>query len=392
MGFLENILKRVAIFQKKYAIPALIVILLITIFLAIGIGKIGLESNINKEMPQDLPIYQLNNKITDTFGGQDTLILIFTLDETGDYKNTPRDIRDPKIINFISSLQSNLKSESLVNSVGSIATYTSNINFQNLNQVKYFLNSVPQLKSFFSDDYKTTLMFVTADVGASDKKVQALSSLVNDKIKGLGLPSGVKVMQTGTPPMRITIFKLLAKDAVFTLSIAAIIILLLLFVMEKSVTKGLLVFTPLTFGLIWTIGTMGWLGIKLSIATVGLGAMILGLGVEYGVFMLTRYKEERKKGKNQLESLKVAVPGVGSSIVGSGGTTIVGFLALTLSIMPMMQHLGVSLALGIFYSLFAAVFVAPIIIILEEQYEFWHTKHKHKKISAKKSVHEVLKL
>jgi len=387
MSFLETFLERVAILQKKHAIAVLIIILVATLFIGYGITKIQMESDINKEMPQELPIYKLNNKITDTFGGQDTTILLLTLDDSIDYKDTPKDIRDPSIINYLKILQVELEKESMIEGVTSIATYTSNIDFKNLNQVQTFLKAAPALGSFFSKDYKTTIMFVTADVGSSDEKVHALSKLINDKIDGLSIPSGLKIMQTGTPQLRITIFSLLASDAMFTLVLAAAIILLLLFIMERSFTKGLLVFSPLMFGLIWTMGTMGWLGIKLSIATVGLGAMILGLGVEYGTFILTRYKEERDKEKNQLDSLKVAVPGVGSAILGSGATTIIGFLALTLSVMPMLQHLGVSLALGIFYSLFAAVFVSPIIIILEEQFEYYYTHRKHEKILSKKEKH-----
>ena len=111
---------------------------------------------------------------------------------------------------------------------------------------------------------------------------------------------------------------------------------------------------------------MGWLNLKLSVATVGIGAMILGLGVEYGVFLNTRYKEERDKGKTQLEALKIAVPAIGSAILGSGLTTIVGFLALTLSVMPMLQDLGKSLAIGIGFSLFISIFIAPAIIIIFE--------------------------
>ena len=387
MSFLETFLERVAILQKKHAIAVLIIILVATLFIGYGITKIQMESDINKEMPQELPIYKLNNKITDTFGGQDTTILLLTLDDSIDYKDAPKDIRDPSIINYLKILQVELEKESMIEGVTSIATYTSNIDFKNLNQVQTFLKAAPALGSFFSKDYKTTIMFVTADVGSSDEKVHALSKLINDKIDGLSIPSGLKIMQTGTPQLRITIFSLLASDAMFTLVLAAAIILLLLFIMERSFTKGLLVFSPLMFGLIWTMGTMGWLGIKLSIATVGLGAMILGLGVEYGTFILTRYKEERDKEKNQLDSLKVAVPGVGSAILGSGATTIIGFLALTLSVMPMLQHLGVSLALGIFYSLFAAVFVSPIIIILEEQFEYYYTHRKHEKILSKKEKH-----
>jgi hypothetical protein len=153
----------------------------------------------------------------------------------------------------------------------------------------------------------------------------------------------------------------------------------------------MLVFVPLMLGLIWTIGTMGWVGLKLSIITVGLGAMILGLGVEYGIFMLTRYYEERETGKNQEEALKASVPGVGFAIFGSGVTTIIGFLALTLSVMPMLKHLGLSLAIGITYSLMAALVVAPLIILYEEDYEYWKAERAHQKLSEKRKLHTRMK-
>ena len=240
---------------------------------------------------------------------------------------------------------------------------------------------------FFSKDYKSTLMYIRADVGSSEDKISDLAKLIKENLDAAPSIPGVKVSLTGNPPMRATISKLLAHDAGYTLMLAALIILLLLFVMERSIARGLLVFSPLMIGLVWTMGTMGWLNIPLSVATVGLGAMILGLGVEYGVFMLTRYKEERDLGKGQLESLLVAVPSVGGAIFGSGMTTIMGFLALTLSTLPMMQKLGITLALGIGFTLISAVFVAPVIIILEENFEYWYTHRKHAKLSAKKETH-----
>jgi predicted RND superfamily exporter protein len=90
------------------------------------------------------------------------------------------------------------------------------------------------------------------------------------------------------------ILDLLVKDAIFTLIIAAIIIFFLLIILQKSLTKAFLVFSPLVFGLVWTLGITGILNIKLSIATVGIGAMILGLGVEYGIFIVSRYKKKEK--------------------------------------------------------------------------------------------------
>jgi len=57
----------------------------------------------------------------------------------------------------------------------------------------------------------------------------------------------------------MTIFDLLKRDAVLN-SLFCYHNLLLLFVMERSYTHGLLVFAPLSLGLIWTMGTLGGSG------------------------------------------------------------------------------------------------------------------------------------
>jgi predicted RND superfamily exporter protein len=74
--------------------------------------------------------------------------------------------------------------------------------------------------------------------------------------------------------------------------------------------------------------------------------------------------------------------------MGSGLTTIVGFAVLSLSIMPVLQHLGQSLALGIFFCLLAAIFVEPCLIILSEKLYYKHTKYKHNKYSEELKKHE----
>ncbi|RLG13966.1 MAG: hypothetical protein DRN66_03135 [Candidatus Nanohalarchaeota archaeon] len=387
MGFLEKCLEKIAIWQKKYTVGLFVLIVLFTLFVGVGIKDISLQTDVSKEMPQDLPVFQLNNKITDIFGGQDTIILLIELDDSGDIKNTIKDIRDPYIIQSLIYLETVLNSESEVESVNSAARYFRSP-FYTIEQVKAIIEANPKSKAFFSEDYKSTLVFVKADVGKGEEKIIKLAKLIQKDIDAVPIPTGIKVSITGNPPMRVVIMQLLSHDAAYTLFIAAIIILFLLIFMQKSITKGLLVFMPLMLGLIWTIGSMGWMKMPLSIATVGIGAMILGLGVEYGVFMVSRYKEEREKGMSQKDSLKTAVPGVGSAILGSGLTTIIGFIALTVSTMPMMQKLGLSLALGIIFCLIAAVFAAPVIILMEEDFEYWHTHRKYRELSVKKQKHE----
>jgi uncharacterized protein len=375
-NLVRKILAGLAGMQKKHKFTMILVVAVFTIFMIIGATKIQIQTDLNKEMPNNLPVFKLNDRVNEKFGGQDMIIVVLTLDDASDSANAPFDIRDARVGEFMTNLQQELLKESSIYSVTSPAS---------------FPEGHPARNNFFGNDYKTGVMYIQIDVGSSDDKITAVTNLVKSKANTLSVPPGVKVYVTGEPPMRVTIFELLMKDALFTLLLASISILILLVLMQKSFTKGLLVFVPLMLGLVWTIGTMGWFGLKLSIVTVGLGAMILGLGVEYGIFMLTRYYEERGLGKNQEESLSVSVPGVGFAVFGSGVTVIIGFLALTLSSMPMLRHLGLSLALGIAYSLIAAIVVAPVICLYEEDYEYWNAERTHKKILAEREIHERMK-
>jgi len=75
MGF-QGALVRVADIQKKYTIPIFVVVVIFTIITAAGLPNLKLQTDFTKEMPQDIPIVKLNERITDTFNGQDTLIVV----------------------------------------------------------------------------------------------------------------------------------------------------------------------------------------------------------------------------------------------------------------------------------------------------------------------------
>jgi hypothetical protein len=202
--------------------------------------------------------------------------------------------------------------------------------------------------------------------------------MVRKKALTSEMPEGVKIEITGTPSMMNLVFTLLISDAIKTIIIGAVLIFIMLILMQGSFTKSIIVFLPLMLSIFWTLGTMGWMNIPISIATAGIGAMVLGLGVEYGVFLLSRYQEEREKKIPQLESMENALSNIGSAIIGSGFATIVGFLALMISVMPLLKDLGFSLALGIFYCLAVTLLITPSFILFEERFVEWLNKRKEK--------------
>lgn len=121
--FLETNLKKLAGIQKKHTKVLAIAVILITIILGIGLKNLTINSDFRKEMPTDLPIFALNDRISAKFGGQDMVLIAVQLDESVDSKNAIRDIRDPRVIQSLIMLDENLRGETSVTSVMSPASF-----------------------------------------------------------------------------------------------------------------------------------------------------------------------------------------------------------------------------------------------------------------------------
>lgn len=368
MSKLKLILTKLAEFEYRNALQIFLISIILTLFLAIGVLNVSMQTDISKELPQDLPVIKLQREISERFGSGDMILVLIQLDKQSTVENAVVDIRDPRVISSLLELQALIEKEYNIKAVFSIASIFKQQVPRDIEGVKMVLNQVPNSQAFFNRDYSATMLSISGDFTGGEERIKRLVSALQADVDSVSKPPGVKMTITGMAPIRVTMMDLLREDAVYTTSVAGIIILLLLTMLTRSLTKPILIFIPLLFSVIWTLGTMGWLEIPLSIATVAVGAMIIGLGVEYGAFLVSRYEEERKKGKSQKESLVITIPSIGSAISGSAATTMIGFLALQLVSMPMIQQLGLTLTLGIFYCWLSALIINPVFIVLEERF------------------------
>jgi hydrophobe/amphiphile efflux-3 (HAE3) family protein len=393
MSSFEDLLEGIGEFQGRHANAIVIVALLLTVLIGMGIANIRMETDLAKEMPKDEPIMKLQDKVSETFGGYDVVIVVIRLDHTATQTNAVQDIRDPRVIKLITELDRQIRSENAVSSVNSLAQVFGQTGIPPTTEgVRAILDMVPQAKTAFNKDYSATIVQVNANLGSQEQTVRDLQEAIKRDIDSSSVPPGVKVELTGMPPIRVVLMDTLQSDAVFTICLAALSILIVLLLISNPRSDGIVVFAPLVFGLTWTMGTMGWLNIALSIATVGVGAMILGLGVEYSVFYIERYNEERAKGYAQINSMKLAMKEVGGAIIGSSTTVIMGFLALTLASMPMIQHLGATLAIGIFYCVVAAIGLNPALMVVHENVTHYLDVRRHKKLDERiREHHEATK-
>lgn len=358
-----KILGKLGKFETKHFYIILIIVLLFTGFSVIGLTKLKFESDFSKMDPQNLEIVKLNNHIDDIFDKGEATVILIEIDPHSELSSPIIDARDPRMIEFVKELDSNLRKNSNIEdvfSVGMVYPYLP----ETLEDSKTFLENVPGTERFFSKDYSFTFVNVYTDAGYDESKIEEINELINNIITDSGPPGGVKITVTGDPPLVAVMFNFLISDSFHTLIYAALFILILLFFLTRAIKKSFIIMIPLIFGLIWTAGTLGWFGIPITIATAGMSAMLLGLGVEYSIFLFSRYEEERQAGLKLNEAIIKTLSTTGASTMSSGLTTVIGFSVLTLSIFPMLADMGLSLAMGISYALLSTMVVLPLTIIL----------------------------
>lgn len=362
---ISKLLGKLGSFQYRYYKAIILVSLVLTLFMGYGATSVHFQGDFEEMMPQDLPVFVLEDKVANEFGSGESIIIAVKLDEETTAKNIVRDVRDPQVISSVVDLHNRLEGESSIQTVQSIAPLFQKGVPEDVEGVNKVIAGSPA-QELINDDYSVMLIYAYSVAGLSGDQVEKVKKTIQNDINAITKPAGVEYKITGEPLLIDKTLELLKEDFIFTTLVAASIIFVLLILLELSITKGILVFLPLTFAVTWTFGAMGYLGIAISPATAAVGALIIGLGVEYGIFVVSRFHEEREEHP-PAESLEIAVSEIGTSTFGSAATTTSAFLALTLSIMPMIQNLGYTLAIAIIFTWIAAAVINPCFIILEDK-------------------------
>ncbi|MEU5051381.1 MMPL family transporter [Streptomyces sp. NPDC021096] len=163
------------------------------------------------------------------------------------------------------------------------------------------------------------------------------------------------------------------------MSATLLLIIVLLLVIFRSPLIAILpvVIIMLVFmvaiGLIGTAAELGGLKADSSISAI-LIVVLFGVGTDYILFLLFRYREHLRAGQAPKQALEDAVAKVGETIASAAGAVIVAFLALLLSTMGMMRAMGPSLAIAVAVTLVAALTLVPAVFSLLGAKAFWPSK------------------
>jgi outer membrane lipoprotein-sorting protein len=131
----------------------------------------------------------------------------------------------------------------------------------------------------------------------------------------------------------------------------------------RSPRAGLLGIVPLSVSVLILFGLMGILGVKLDVATAMISSIIIGVGVDYTIHFLWRYREERQLNKTAAEAVSTTIHTTGRGIIFNALSVIVGFLVLMISSFTPIRYFGVMVVISIFTCLAGAMLLMPVLLL-----------------------------
>src|SRR5712692_867372 len=110
--------------------------------------------------------------------------------------------------------------------------------------------------------------------------------------------------------------------------------------------------------------------------TTFLFTIMLGVGTDYAIFLMARYREERVEGRDKAQAVQTSITWSGESIATSATTVIIAFGAMTLTSFTLLRSIGVGLGFGVLIALLVSLTLIPSLIIIAGDRIFWPTSGK----------------
>jgi putative drug exporter of the RND superfamily len=137
------------------------------------------------------------------------------------------------------------------------------------------------------------------------------------------------------------------------------------------ITIGLV--SEMASGLIASLSKALGLGIDTTITTM-LIVVLFGVGTDYILFLMFRYRERLRAGEDSKTAMESAIRRVGPAIATAAGAVIIAFLALTLSSLSLFRSLGPALAIAVATTLLAGLTLVPAVVSLLGTRVFWPSR------------------
>ena len=354
-----------------------------TAVMADGALTVRLDPAFEGMLADDTDCLLTQNLLSSDFGSTDIMLLLIELDYNCDDPNAVTDIRDPRVARYLDTLSTSIAAEKNIESISSFADILKAANNGEIPTDPAVIREVAEIEAsrrFVNREYSSTVVYIDANINGDMDLVEDLEKEIYKDIDQTPTPIGIKAILSGMPSTMNLIMSLIASDLLVTMAFSMIFVWLILWRLLKHPVTAFLSLIPVFVSVIWTAGSMGYIGIELASITVGLGAMIVGMGIDYSIHITHRFFELLRE--NHDFPLAESVSTIAPPLFASAATTMAGFVAMAFGKMPMNAKMGFLLTTGIGYAFLAVLIILPPLLVLEKRYMGEAFKHTEKRAAC----------
>jgi hypothetical protein len=320
-------------------------------------------------IPDDLEVFQTMELISSGFGGTSSVIIALQI-EPEYIEDEIVDIRDYRVIQQIDLLSEIMSGADNVLDVSSPASYLKTLNGGELPKTDYKIKKLisenPEIfESYISSDY--SLAVINIRVSDSFDPNQMIDDF-NMALLEIPNMRGLKITLTGDTIASAIVQEEITPDITKTSIVSFIGIILISFLLFRSIKFGLTPLGTILIGIVWTMGFVSVFGMSLSSMTSGAISMIMGIGIDFGIQISSRYKYEKKNSVSVENAMEKTLNATLIPIFITTLAAIIGFQAMSLGQLKILGELGTIMSYGVVMCSLAAITFVPSMIIIFEKH------------------------
>ena len=357
-------------FSKNILANKWLIIVLVclgTLFFGNELKKLQIDADIVRSLPDDDVDARLLKKIGKNFGSNNMGVIILETDN----------IYQPSVIEHIQLITDTLSEISGISSVSSLTNIINikgsdygieigklvdeyelpktALEFEKLRN--NILNNPMYKGSIVSEDETASLIVFNIE---NDANVNIIAKEVIEKTTALQIPE--KLYYIGSPMLVTYISDLMRKDLTTLLPIAFLVIAIILLLSFRSISGVILPLLIAVVSIVWSLGSMAFLGIKMSMISNNIPIIILAIGSAYTIHVINRVNKVHLEEQHS-DTIKTALVYVFIPIMLAALTTIIGFISFIFgSYLDMIVDFGIFTALGTLFACLLSIFFVPAIL------------------------------
>jgi hypothetical protein len=288
----------------------------------------------------------------------------------------PDGVKGPEILSSISRWQDKMESEPDVGWTRSLADVVMGLDRvmgqRDVGVVPQNSEALEQLLFLFDADVDSNLSrFLDATetqtrvtVGVPMTSAKTFGERIERLTEHADFPDGTTVQPAGYIPLYVKIMDHIISSQLSSFTLAFVVIFTLIGLLFRSFRMAMLAIPANLIPVLFTLGCMGLVGIRLDVATVTIAAIVLGLVVDDTTQFLYRYRSMLSETTDISKAVKATVASVGRPMAVTTLVLAGGFSVLGLADIKSVAYFGVLLAISLVAAFFCDLLVIPALIVV----------------------------